>query len=148
MQLSPGSPPGIRHVSALVDGYETLIDLDSSLQLTPEGLAGLMKQSPEADRTAAGKLITSNRWQFAALVTQKEGERLARESRVILPLCQRLHPGHSPWRWSGWGPENGQAVVVLSTDRCLEQTTLLRRQTAELIFDSRTGLRVPKGRCA
>jgi hypothetical protein len=34
---------------------------------------------------------------------------------------------------------------VLSTDRCLEQTTLLRRQTAELIFDSRRGLRVPKG---
>ena len=38
----------------------------------------------------------------------------------------------------------GQAVVVLSTDRCLEQTTLLRRETAELIFNSRTGLRVPK----
>ena len=36
-------------------------------------------------------------------------------------------------------------MVVLSTDHCLEQTTLLRRQTAELIFDSRSGLRVPKG---
>ena len=43
-------------------------------------------------------------------------------------------------------PENGQAVVVLSTDHCLEQTTLLRRQTAELIFDSRSGLRVPLGK--
>ena len=32
-----------------------------------------MKQPPEADRTAAGKLITSNQWQFAALVTQERG---------------------------------------------------------------------------
>ena len=40
--------------------------------------------------------------------------------------------------------ENGQAVVVLSTNRYLEQTTLLRRQTAEIIFDSQVGLRVPK----
>lgn len=40
--------------SALVDGYETLIDPDTALQLTPEGLSGLMKQPPEADRTAAG----------------------------------------------------------------------------------------------
>ena len=40
--------------------------------------------------------------------------------------------------------EDGQAVVIVSADRYLEQTTLLRRQTAELIFNSHTGLRVPK----
>ena len=33
----------------------------------------------------------------------------------------------------------------MSTNRYLEQTTLLRRQTAELIFESQSGLRVPKG---
>ena len=131
--------------SALVDGYETLIDPDTSLQLTPEGLSGLMKQPPEADRAAAGKLITSNRWQFAALITQKEGERLARESSVTLRFASDFTQD-SPMEVVRVGePENGQAVVVLSTDRCLEQTTLLRRQTAELIFDSRRGLRVPKG---
>ena len=32
----------------------------------------------------------------------------------------------------------------LSSDRYLNQTTLLRQQTAEIIFKSRTGLRVPK----
>ena len=42
-------------------------------------------------------------------------------------------------------PENGQVPVVLSADKFLSDITLLRRQTAELIFDSRTGLRVPKG---
>ena len=131
--------------SALVDGYETLIDPDTALQLTPEGLSGLMKQPPEADRTAAGKLITSNQWQFAALVTQEERERLARESGVTLRFASDFTQDIPMEVVRVGEPENGQAVVVLSTDHCLEQTTLLRRQTAELIFDSRSGLRVPKG---
>lgn len=33
--------------------------------------------------------------------------------------------------------------MVLSTDRYLSETTLLRRQTVELVFDSREGIRVP-----
>ena len=130
--------------SALVDGYETLIDPDTALQLTPEGLSGLMKQPPEADRTAAGKLITSNQWQFAALVTQEEGERLARESGVTLRFASDFTQDILMEVVRVGEPENGQAVVVLSTDHCLEQTTLLRRQTAELIFDSWSGLRIPK----
>ena len=40
--------------------------------------------------------------------------------------------------------ENGRCVAVLSTDRYLSDTTLLRRQTVELIFETRTGIRVPK----
>lgn len=84
-------------------------------------------------------------WQFAALVSQEEGERLARESRVTLRFASDFTQDILMEVVRVGEPENGQAVVVLSTDRCLEQTTLLRRQTAELIFDSRTGLRVPKG---
>ena len=34
--------------------------------------------------------------------------------------------------------------MVFSSDRYLSQTTLLRQQTAELIFRSQSGLRVPK----
>jgi len=41
-------------------------------------------------------------------------------------------------------PENGEMAVVFSTNRHLAQTTLLRRQTVEIIFESREGLRVPK----
>ena len=41
-------------------------------------------------------------------------------------------------------PADGQVVVVFSADKFLSDTTLLRRQTVELIFDSTTGVRVPK----
>jgi hypothetical protein len=40
--------------------------------------------------------------------------------------------------------ENGKVTVVLSTNRYLAETTLLRRQTADVIYDSATGIRVPK----
>lgn len=41
-------------------------------------------------------------------------------------------------------PENGQVAAVFSTDRYLARTTLLRQQTAELIFEEYSGLRLPK----
>lgn len=43
------------------------------------------------------------------------------------------------------GPTEGEVtLVVFSSDRYLARTTLLRHQTAELIFESFSGLRVPK----
>ena len=35
-------------------------------------------------------------------------------------------------------------MVLFSSDRYLERTTLLRRQSVQIIFDSRSGLRIPK----
>ena len=40
--------------------------------------------------------------------------------------------------------ENGRCTVVLSTMDYLKETMLLREQTAELIFERSSGLRVPK----
>lgn len=41
-------------------------------------------------------------------------------------------------------PENGSVLAVFSATRSLADTTLLRRQTVELVFESVTGIRVPK----
>ena len=138
--------------SALVDGYEGLVNPETVLQLTPSGLTGLLRQVPGGDPSAAGKLITSKEWYFAALVTQEEGERLAElpvpEGEDYPQVTLRFASDFAqdvPAQILQVGPaENGQAVVVLSADRYLEQTTLLRRQTAELVFHSYAGLRVPK----
>ncbi len=130
--------------STLVDGYETLIDPSTVLQLTPDSLSDLLQHPPQGDPTAAGKLILSRTWYFAAPVSQEEGELLSSRSSVVL----RFASGFSrdiPAEVVQVGPaENGRCVVVLSADRYLEQTTLLRRQSGEFIFNSYSGLRVPK----
>ena len=40
--------------------------------------------------------------------------------------------------------EGGKTLVVFSSNRYLTLTTLLRHQTAELVFESWSGLRIPK----
>lgn len=130
--------------STLVDGYEGLINLESAMNLTPQALTDLMSQTPTGDSTAVGKLISSNRWYFAAVVTQEEGERLEQAGSLTLRFAGDFTKEVSMTVEKVNQDDQGQAVVLLSSDRYLEQTTLLRRETAELIFNSRTGLRVPK----
>ena len=139
--------------STLVDGYESLITPESVLQLTPGSLQELLDLDPSGHPTAAGKLILSKDWYFAALVTQEEGERLAAlpipagkdYAKITLRFASDFTQDIPVEILQVSAAENGQAVVVVSTNRYLEQTTLLRRQTAELIFESQSGLRVPKG---
>ena len=130
--------------STLVDGYEGLINLESAINLTPQALTDLMNQTPTGDSTAVGKLISPNRWYFAAVVTQEEGERLEQAGSLTLRFAGDFTKEVSMTVEKVNPDDQGQAVVILSSDRYLEQTTLLRRETAELIFNSRTGLRVPK----
>ena len=138
--------------SALVDGYEALVNRETALQLTPSGLSGLLSQAPGGDSSAAGKLITSKEWYFAALVTQEEGKRLDAlkdtqkegDTPVTLRFASDFTQDIPARIVQVTFEENGQAVVLLAADRYLEQTTLLRQQAAELIFDRSTGLRVPK----
>ena len=130
--------------STPVDGYEGLINLESAMNLTPQALTDLMNQTPTGDSTAVGKLIFSNRWYFAAVVTQEEGERLEQAGTLTLRFAGDFTKEVSMTVEKVNQDDQGQAVVILSSDRYLEQTTLLRRETAELIFNSRTGLRVPK----
>ena len=141
--------------STLVDGYEGLINPESAVNLTPQALEDLLSQNPAGDSAAVGKLISSDKWYFAAVVSQEEGERL--EEFRMRALGDKTGNTKLILRFAGDFTQDvpmtvekvnqdgrGQAVVVLSSDRYLEQTTLLRRETAELIFNSRTGLRVPK----
>ena len=138
------SAPVTGTFSALVDGYEDLINPESAKNLTPQALEDLLSQNPAGDSAAVGKLISSNQWYFAAVVTQEEGERLEQAGSLTLRFAGDFTKEVSMTVEQVNQDDQGQAVVILSSDRYLEQTTLLRRETAELIFNSRTGLRVPK----
>ena len=130
--------------STLVDGYEGLVNPESARSLTPQALEDLLSQNPAGDSAAVGKLISSDKWYFAAVVTQEEGERLEQSKSLTLRFAGDFTQDVPMTVEKVNQDGQGQAVVLLSSDRYLEQTTLLRRETAELIFNSRTGLRVPK----
>lgn len=130
--------------SALVDGYETLIGPDTVESLTPSTLEQLLEQKVSEDEGALCKLITSPQWQFAAVLEEEDALRLSEGDKVTLRFSRDFSADIAMTvDWVGQA-ESGRTVVVFSSSEYLAQMTLLRRQTVEVIFESRTGIRVPK----
>lgn len=130
--------------SNLVDGYEASLTPETVFQLTPDSLRQLMSGAP-ASGGGVGKLITSDRWYFAAALPADAAQRLKEGGTATLRFTGDFNQDVDMLVEQIGETEGGQTVVVFSSDRYLARTTLLRRQTAELIFDSWSGLRVPKG---
>lgn len=130
--------------SGYVDGYESLLTPEVLETVTPAQLDDLAGQASEEDQTAVGKLITDSTWYFACALPQEDAERLV-EGRSVTVRFSRDWSGEVDMTVERVGePEDGRCAVVLSTDRYLSETTLLRRQMVELVFQSVTGVRVPK----
>lgn len=127
-----------------VDGYETILTQEQALSLTPSALEGLMDDPPASDQGALGKLILGNRWYFATNLPVEAAERLSSETPARLRFTGGFEQEVDMAVEYISQAEGGQVTVVFSSDRYLGQTTLLRRQTAELVFEDFTGLRVPK----
>ncbi len=130
--------------SSLVDGYETVLTPDSVLQLDPASLSQLIESPPARDGSALGKLILSSRWYFAAALPEETAQRLEAGETVLLRFTGDFTQDVDMLVEQVGPVRDGSAVTVFSSERYLSRTTLLRRQTAELIFQDFTGLRIPK----
>ena len=130
--------------STLVDGYETAVTSQTVFQLTPSSLSALLAGQGKEAGGGMGKLITSTRWYFAAALPVSVAERLKEGSTATLRFSGDFDQDIDMRVDQIGEAEGDKSVVVFSTDRYLSQTTLLRQQTAELIFNSWSGLRIPK----
>ena len=131
------------YFSGVTDGLEQ--------QLTPEFLTvATVKQlkafeSAEPAQTGAvGKLVTSPKWYYACIVDSASVAALRESERVDVSFAydftqtvrmkiERISPS-----------ENGQCILVLSSDHNIQDAVTTRRQAADLIFETKSGLRVPK----
>ncbi len=130
--------------SAVVDGYEDLLTPESVLTLTPSQLDKLDKQAAPVDSGMPGKLITSTRWYLVLTLSARNAGLLTQGENATIGFSGDFD-GRISMRVDQIGPEeNGRCTVVLSTDRYLNQTLLLREQSVEIVLESRSGLRVPK----
>lgn len=130
--------------STLVDGYETAVTPQTVFQLTPSSLSALLAGQGKESGGGVGKLITAIRWYFAAALPVSVAERLKEGSTATLRFSGDFDQDIDMRVDQIGEAEGDKSVVVFSTDRYLSQTTLLRQQTAELIFNSWSGLRIPK----
>ncbi|MBE6973081.1 MAG: hypothetical protein E7440_04270 [Ruminococcaceae bacterium] len=129
--------------SAQVDGYEDITP-DAAARLTPLDLDTLLDRGVLSDERALGKIITANRWYLAANLPVDAAERLTLGKTAVVRFTGDFSRDVDMRVDSISQPQDGRCTVLLSSDRYLADTTLLRRQTVEVIFDSDPGLRVPK----
>lgn len=134
--------PQAGYFSSHVDGYESL--------LTPEQLDGLT--AGELERLSAlsvgglpeqyGKLCLGQTWYFVAALPAERAAQCAEGDRLTVRLSG-VRELRMQVRRVG-DEENGLRVLVLSSSQYLQEVTALRKQHAELIFQTYEGLRVPK----
>lgn len=130
--------------SGLADGYEATLTPEALETMTAGQLSAISKGTSSALEASVGKLITGDRWYFAAVVDPSIADRLLPGDTVRVAFS-RDFTGEVDMHVERVGEEEAEGcVLVLSTSRNLKDITLLRFQTVELIFEQYTGIRVPK----
>lgn len=129
--------------SAVVDGYELQLTPESAAALTPSQLNALSADDAVSSRT--GKLVLGDMWYYAAVLTAAQAEELQKAEGALHLRFTKGVERDLVVQIHAVGPEeNGKCVVVFSGDTFLQELTLLRRQSAQIIYNTIEGIRVPK----
>ena len=134
--------PKAGYFSAVVDGYETV--------LTPERLDTLTVreydelQPEDVGDAWAGKLISGDRWYFVTSIPAGELAGVEAGDRVRVTFARDFYSEITMTVTRVGQNEAGFRLLVLSSREFMQSVTLLREQTADVVFIQYTGLRVPK----
>lgn len=147
LQSATGSDGSITAPAAgvfttVTDGYESLTyaDLD---ELTPDGVAALSSRKTAVDDHVIGKLVTSKKWYFAAVMQQADAERLSPGGSATLDFGRHYSGEIQATVVRMSEPVDGEVAVVFSCNTALADTLAMREATAEVVYTEYTGIRVP-----
>lgn len=130
--------------SSVVDGFEEVLNPALLEWVTPSQLTAIQARPAASDPAEVGKLITSSTWYFAASVPAESAEEL-REGRRYTVLFSGDWSGEPSMTLERISqPDQGLVTLVFSCRTNLSDTTLLRRQTVEVVTSTLTGIRVPR----
>ncbi len=135
------STPGL--FSASPDGYE-YITPDMLSGLTVSKLTSLEETPQDLASDVRGKLASAFEWYFAAEVKRDDADRLKVGKSATLDFgryCSNLLKAKVI---SISSPENDECAVVFRCTEATSELLFVRRASAEIVFDSHEGLRVPK----
>ncbi len=128
--------------SGTVDGFESVLTVDALRKLT---LAQLQSLEPEeVPETAIGKIIPSSTWYYVTSVPASLLQDVRKGDAVPVTFASVSNDNLTMTVERLGDEENGQQLLVLSCDRYMQDMTLLREQSADVVFSSYSGLRVPK----
>lgn len=128
--------------SGVADGYEAVLTPDALATLTVQQYNSVEPQSvPE---NAIGKIIRGSTWYYVTALPASELKDVREGSHVQLLFARDVYD-QIEMRVERVGQnEAGFRLLVLSCSQYMQNVTLLRQQSADVVFNSYQGLRVPK----
>ena len=128
--------------SAVVDGYETVLTPGLLADMTPSQLNAL--QADETLTSQTGKLILGDSWYYAVTMSADQAKAL-RDSggTMTLRFAKGVEQDQTVTLYAVGPEEQGRVVVTFRGAYNMAQVTLLRRQSAQLIWRTVAGIRVP-----
>lgn len=129
--------------SILVDGLEYL-DLDMALSMTSGDLNAILQVPTTQSEYSVGKIITGDSWYFVTAIPSQWASDLRVGRGVTIRFSGDFSQDITMIVEQVKDEDGDISTIVLSSTRYLEQTTLLRFQTVELVYQNFTGLRIPK----
>lgn len=136
--------PTSGYFSSAMDGYEEKLTPALLEGCTLRDYARISDMTPSLPDNALCKLITSNTWYYLTVAETSAMEGYKVGNHLDVRFSYDIDEALS-MEVSYLGPdEGGQCVLVLKCDTYVFRTTMQRRQSAQIIFKSYAGLRVPK----
>ena len=128
--------------SAVVDGYETVLTPGLLADMTPPQLNAV--QADETLTSQTGKLILGDSWYYAVTMSADQAKAL-RDSggTMTLRFAKGVEQDQTVTLYAVGPEEQGRVVVTFRGEYNMAQVTLLRRQSAQLIWRTVAGIRVP-----
>ena len=128
--------------SAVVDGYETVLTPGLLADMTPSRLNAV--QADETLTSQTGKLILGDSWYYAVTMSADQAKVL-RDSggTMTLRFAKGVEQDQTVTLYAVGPEEQGRVVVTFRGEYNMAQVTLLRRQSAQLIWRTVAGIRVP-----
>ena len=127
-----------------VDGYEHVSPADLEADLTPSSLEMLFASRDTVNDDVLGKIISEIIWYYATTVDAEVAKGLQEGQAVTLRFTKTYSQTLSMNVESIGKEEAGKCAVVFSSNKYLSDICGIRGLTADIVFATYSGIRVPK----
>lgn len=129
--------------SSGLDGFES-VTIDSLSSLNTASLKALLAEKRSPDPGALGKIVSGARWYYAALISADDAPRLTIGETASMVFGRYLGSVVDMSIESVGERQDGQCVVLFSSNNDLSDMLSVRMQSVQIICEEYSGVRVPK----
>lgn len=133
---------GAGYFSGDVDGYESVLTPDMLQSMTVPEYQAIAPKTVSSD--AIGKLIRGDTWYYITAVNAEQAKDVKEGDHVTVTFTRDFYEPLTMRVERVGKNEASLRLLVLSCDRYMQNITQLREQSADVVFVSYPGLRVPK----